>query len=382
MRHILIFLKSIYKISLFLLSRQTRSCTADTNSIIIVKVEGIGDYILFRNFLLTIKQSSKFANYQITLVGNIAWMEIAQNFDSEVIDKFIWLDHKKFASNLSYRYHKLKEIAVASYDYAIYPAYWRETLFGDSIINSITAKYKIASLGDSKSRTALEYWITNHCYNKLLPAKPGIMFEFLRNQEFFTHLLEQEIHTKLHLPTIASKYQNELPKHYVVLFIGASEEYRKWSLSNYIDLAKYLITKHNLNVVLCGTKEDKARFEQLNPTLIESRIFNLLGKTTLIELIDVLAESYFIISNETGIPHIAVALNKKTLVISNANHYGRYTPYPASITTNYFSIYPTVVTQNSNDNNIKTYGYKSRLDINSITVETVIKKIIAILGLT
>lgn len=52
----------------------------------------IGDYILFRNFIKVIKESERYKNYSFTLLGNKIWKDIAEEYDNEYIDKFIWID--------------------------------------------------------------------------------------------------------------------------------------------------------------------------------------------------------------------------------------------------------------------------------------------------
>ena len=64
-------------------------------------------------------------------------------------------------------------------------------------------------------------------------------------------------------------------------------------------------------------------------------------------------------------------------VISNGNHYGRFTPYPKNMAPNYHVIYHPVIEKDI-DNYKKlsnSYGYGSNLDINEISFESVKRKI-------
>ena len=80
------------------------------NTLLIVKLDAIGDYLLFRNFLEDIRKSKKFANYHITLCGNIIWEELAETFDKSFVDEFIWIDKKKLTNEKSYRKSILQKI--------------------------------------------------------------------------------------------------------------------------------------------------------------------------------------------------------------------------------------------------------------------------------
>ncbi len=127
-------------------------------SILLIRLDAIGDYILFRNFIEIIKKNEKYKDYKITLLGNEVWKEIAQKLDSEFIDDFIWLNRRKFNKNLIYRYRKLKEIIKKGYEIVVNPTYSREFYYSDIIVKVLTAKEKIGSEG---SLLAVALGITN-----------------------------------------------------------------------------------------------------------------------------------------------------------------------------------------------------------------------------
>ncbi|WP_431199785.1 hypothetical protein ACRQ5D_13095 [Mucilaginibacter sp. P25] len=62
-----------------------------SNRILIVRLDALGDYILFRNYIKCIKHAPKFKSYKLTLLGNIAFKDIAEAYDKDVIDEFIWI---------------------------------------------------------------------------------------------------------------------------------------------------------------------------------------------------------------------------------------------------------------------------------------------------
>lgn len=59
----------------------------------IVRLDDIGDYLLWRNFIGVYKQSEQYAAYSITLIGNIVWKDIFDAFDRQAVDETIWV-HK------------------------------------------------------------------------------------------------------------------------------------------------------------------------------------------------------------------------------------------------------------------------------------------------
>ena len=352
------------------------------NFLLLIRLDAIGDYILFRNFIEIIKKSDEYKDYKITLLGNEVWKEIAQKFDGKFIDDFNWLNREKFQNNLIYRYLKLKEIGQKGYEIIINPTYSREFYHGDFIIKVLTAKEKIGSEGDLSNIEPWQKKISDAYYTKLISAKKEIMFEFYRNKEFFENLLETKIKIKKpHINIKPKELLFELPKKYAILFIGGSSMVRKWSMGNFAKVGKYIKSKYGYEVVLCGGKEDTDDAKEFEKHFGIDFI-DLTGKTSLIDLLYVIYNGNLIIANETSAPHIAVLLETTDVfVVYNGNHFGRFVPYPKEICENYHVIYHPDIEKNLEDYRklSNSYGYGSKLDINEITAESVIKNMVKFL---
>ncbi len=351
-----------------------------SKNILLVRLDAIGDYILFRNFIEILKKEPKYSEYKITLIGNITWKELAETLDKEYISEFIWIDTRKFRRNIIYRYKTLRTVCSTYYDIVIHPTYSR-TYDADIIVKMSNASEKIGSIGDLSNISRWQKRITDKYYTKLIPAQRNIMFEFYRNKEFFENLIGKKLDIAkpyIKLPTNYT-FNLELPQSsYAVLFISASANFKKWNIENFGEVAKWIKCNLGYEIVLCGGKED------MESTKVFERVyndtyFNLVGKTSLIDLLFVIKNSKMIISNETFFPHMAVALNAKNIfVIYNGNHFGRFIPYPREITESYFPIYhPEIEKDLINYEKLSNmYGYGSQLDINEITPQQVIKRII------
>jgi ADP-heptose:LPS heptosyltransferase len=90
---------------------------------------------------------------------------------------------------------------------------------------------------------------------------------------------------------------------------------------------------------ICGSEQDSILATEI---IHNSNISftDLTGKLNLIELIQIIAQAKLVITNDSGPFHIAVALGKKVICISNGNNYGRFSPYPKQMNTNSKTIYP------------------------------------------
>lgn len=361
----------------------TSKKTPIARSILLIRLDAIGDYILFRNFIAILADHEKYKEYKIHFLGNKAWREVFEVFDTQYVDRFIFLDRNKFYKNLFYRYKKMKQLSNRGYELVVSPVFSREFFYADSIIACTSATKKIGSIGDYSNIECRWMKAISDCYyTHLIYANNDLMFEFNRNLEFFEGFLECKLSlTKPFLMPVKHLHSFELPKKYAVIFIGASSKIKKWNIKNFVEVGHYLKTCHGFEIVLCGGPgdiSDSLKFE----SNFKGHVFNLVGKTTLIDLIEIISSAQILVSNETSAPHFAVALDAtEVFVVYNGNHLSRFTPYPEKMTNKYHVVYHPEI-----ENNLQAYqqlsnnfGYGSKLNIDDISADALIKKIAQVL---
>lgn len=353
----------------------------------IIRTDAIGDYLLFRNFLPYFYEHFS----KITLIGNAAYSDLALNFDRKYLEEFIPLHMRRFSRNPLYRFKSVYKIAHLEFETAINPIFSRDKA-SEKIAKIIRARQKYAPKGDLNNLNAKDYARFAKNYTLLTPCKEGVMFEFERNAEFASALLGKTIFPPLTLELGDCALQEferfNLPKPYVVLFIGASTSWRKWDIKNFYEVGLWHLSK-GFHVVICGGREDSQNGENLATMLnAQSNLtkqtkgfhaFNLCGKTTLCALARVVYNGNHLVSNETSCAHLAATLRHdiSIYVVSNGNHLYRFTPYPARVRGKYYGIYHPII-----DKNLCAYAFlsnymqnPSRLDINQITPQRVIEVI-------
>ena len=355
--------------------------------LLLIRLDSIGDYILFRNFIAVLKNSEKFRNYKFIFAGNIIWKDISEELDKEYIEKFIWVDLKKFTNPL-YRFKKLRELSYFGYDYVLSPVQSRRFFYGDAIVKFVNAKEKIGSEGDLSIMTMRQKKIADKYFTKLIDSENEIIFEFYRNKRFFENLIGIELEIKK--PEINFEYKNSdvlnkfgIKEGFVVLFIGASENHKVWDAENFVKVAEYINNKYNLKIVLCGGKND-VKYADKFKSFFKGEYLDLTGMTSLIDFAKILSKSNLLITNDTFAQHLAVAINlKNIIVLFNGNDFGRFVPYPEEMVKNlnYNVIFHPEIERDieSYGKIAKNYGFKSNLNVNEIKYEEVIKKIEKIL---
>ena len=396
--------------------------------LIIFRHDGIGDYVLFRNFLEVLKKSPRFAGYKITLLGNAAWKELAEFLDKDHIDEFIWLDKKRFAADFLYRYKKFKEITSVKYEILIHP-FGREFFNADNDLAClINADKKIGSIRLPRFTKPYKKKILEKIYNELIPDVENVWFEFYKNKNFFEKLLSEKISIDKPFiklpphPAAASvsaaasapapalseepglKSKLGISSPYAAFFIGASVKHRKWPPEYFAETARYIHTKYGFHIVLCGGKSelsDAAEFKKHFPADLADKasLTDAVGKISLIELLYIVKNASLVISNETMAPHIAMALANEgananeakpaVIVISTGEaSYGHFSPYPEEMGGgyNYTEVFHPYI-----EKNLKEYiditaafgrGYDDGFDISEIKVKTLTDKLDKLYKLT
>lgn len=103
-----------------------------------------------------------------------------------------------------------------------------------------------------------------------------------------------------------AQFLTGLSKPYVVLVPGGSKNgmrddfLRRWPVESYAQLANQLITE-GYEVVLVGGKGDL----WTRPYFLELKVIDLIGQTSIIDVIDIMSRANIVISHDTGPLHLA-----------------------------------------------------------------------------
>lgn len=307
--------------------------------VLIVRTDAIGDYILFRNFLPTFSNSSRWSKYKVTLLGNAAFRDIAESFDNDHVAEFIWVDtaalkdEKYFLSIVT----KLKQ---RGFDVAINPVHSRGYTY-DYLLHLSGSKKLIGSVGDVVGYDNEEQKkVGDSYYDQLIQAPSYSQFEFFRNRSFFETLTGEKDRTDLSLPLGKSRHIDE-SKINIVLFPGAGIPARQWPTASFAALADRLekTAPGSFRFIIAGGPADSKLANEIR-SLVGVNILDVTGKTSLTELIDMVGGCQLLISNETSAVHMAAATGAPAICISNGNHFGRFNPYPAGLSEKIITVYP------------------------------------------
>lgn len=346
------------------------SCKPKT--LLLIKTEAIGDYILFRDFLKYTRTSAPFRDYKITLLGNEVWKPLAEKFDAGEVDDLIFVSKERLKHDAGYRKQVLHDIRNRAFETVVNCTFSREFLLGDSVVKASAAPHRIGMLGDDASEVPFLFRLGSAAYTRLIP-NDGAIFEFDRNRHFFNQLLNENI-------TIARPHLdpgNISKENIAVLLPGAQAKYRQWPAHKFKQVAEYLHQAYGMNIILSGSANESGIAGSILSPDNAGYIQDRLGKTGLGELPGLLASARIVVCNDSGTLHMAAAVNTPTVCISNANHYLRFTPYPENAGGHLKFVYPPsfLTKKLSPGEAYQEMRYGSNLDIDEIEFDEVKKNI-------
>lgn len=116
------------------------------------------------------------------------------------------------------------------------------------------------------------------------------------------------------LPALAEKFKLSRQP---MLAICPGAEFgpaKQWPIDYYADLAKQFVDK-GWQVAIMGSPSDGETGEAIASRVGSGSIVNLCGKTSLEEAIDILSMAEKVVSNDSGLMHIASALNRPLIAL-------------------------------------------------------------------
>ncbi len=299
------------------LLKQLPKETISEKKLAIVRLDDIGDYLLWRNFIAVYKQSERFAAYSITLIGNVVWKSIFEAFDSDSVDETIWVNKQEYLSNDGYRDELWQQIRAQKFETIICPSRTRPLLLDDLIVIASNAVTRMAVPNSRPIAKANR--LSDAVYNEFFSVE-NLEHEFFFNQNLASFISGHTI--KLQAPFLSSTATEIVPKQ-VICFIGASAKSKTWPLKNWIELVQ-LLQERGYEPLLSGGKNENPIAEKI---VSATQVKSIVGQTNLVETIKSIASSKAVITGDTMAAHAAVSLNKPSVILANGVNAQRFVAY-------------------------------------------------------
>ena len=297
--------------------------------VLVVRMDGIGDMILFRGSLDHYAEAFGVEPDAITILGCNSWAPVAEEvfagFRVEAIDEHA------FARNPFYRFRVGLRVRRLNAAVAVSDSYLRRALMADSLVWLSAAPRTVVSVPFISARTRAEYTYYLSQASQVIDSGDYPDHEIIRHHRFVSALLGRSV--ELEAPAIS--WHRPPPAvaaggPYVVLNPGSNEPGRRWPAERYRDIAER-IRGGGVRVVVVGADAGSGFGADAGGVFDGVDIEDLRGATDLPALFDVLKYAAAVVSNDSGPAHVAIALGTPTVVIVGGGHLGCFVPYPETV---------------------------------------------------
>jgi ADP-heptose:LPS heptosyltransferase len=306
---------------------------ARQDRVLIIRLDAIGDFVLWLGAAQVMARAYKAKGCTVILVADPTWAEWANEL--HIFDQVIPVNRRTYDRNILYHIVRAMRIRRLGCRTAIEPTYSRIYYPGDSIVRTCGAQERIGFGCDQSNSGVADRRMSDRWYTRLVPASPAPLTELERNTEFVNGLLGTDLDVLI--PDLRSLGPLRLLKEfwpevdastpYYVLFPGAAWGGKRWPVSSFRDIAERLHEQTGWRGVVCGGPADLDLAAELcNGNDIS--LVNLVGRTSLSELVSVISHARLVLTNDTSAVHIAAAAGVPSICVLGGGHFGRFLPYP------------------------------------------------------
>lgn len=346
-------------------------------SVLIQKIDAIGDYVITRNFFEAVIKSEKYRGYNFYLLANIRLKSFIEETDKKWFKDVIYFN-EKYLSKIKTKYPFYFKLRGLKLDTIIHATFSR-SVTTDDIIFHTGALNNIGFLGDTANISATNKTVTDTYYSQLIDVdaigKNPYLHEFEKQKVFFETIIGKPI--SIPQPSLLDIIK-PAKGNCICICPGSNEDYKKWNTSNFAELMTLIAQQYSSYQfkIICGPNENTLG-DQIILELgdkLQGRV-ELINTQSIVHLMNCIASSSLVIANDSAPIHIATALSINSVCIFNGSRYGRFVPYPDTITKVSSVVVPEILLNGMLKSKEHYYSQLTHLNIDKVTVKNVFSEV-------
>lgn len=304
--------------------KKPKKTSSDKQKVIIVYNLSLGDGAMFSCALKNIREIYPADKYEITIACQNGLNKIYEA--TNLFDKVLHFNFTKATVNFSERIKIFKELRKESYDILLDPIGVEDCSTNVLISRAICSKEKVGIINYGRNVKCSEK-IYKKVYTKILEVNEPKMHLIDHYFEFFNLLGNMNKEPEfIDLPSEPLK--EKINGEYFIVYPSASTEYKRWPIERFAEITKRIYKQTGIKLMVCGTKVDRqVNDELINLVKDEVKYIDYTEKTSILEYIELIKHAKFVITNDTGIYHVAVVSEVPVCITAGAYTYDRYLTY-------------------------------------------------------
>jgi heptosyltransferase-2 len=303
-------------------------------SILIFKVGNIGDIICAVPALIAVRRN--YPQAKITLLTSPGKKGAVGA--KELLEAVWYLDELKIyyqedIANSEFKKNLIKELREKNIDLFIQiPDDWvnfrtllRNMFFAKMIGAKSAFGFKVRTILNLFKKTQIDYTVERQETEFLLDLLKSNGIQVGKVEFSFNIIAAAREKVK----SLLEKKFNLADSRLIGICPGGKGVEKHWPAERFAAVAHYLKNKyHNAKFIIFGGPEDIAEAEIIKKSVLDENVLIAINKINLIESFALLKYCEFLLTNDTGIMHIAAAIGKPTVALfSIRNILGKWFPY-------------------------------------------------------
>lgn len=321
------FRSIFYYIDFFLLLGTGRNVTrmdSDKKQVLVVYNMALGDGVMFMGVAEHLRDIYPREHYFLTITCQTAFKDLY--VQSGIFDEVIPIDFAGSVVNFKKRRQMFRKLREKRYNIVIDPIGCERCTTNIFATRATLSDKKIGVLDLELPSKQCPRHIRNGIYDKVVEINNGKLHLIEFYAEFLRNLGANKC--KAHPADIPSTDLNlNLPQKFFIVFPTASMAVKRWPVSYFGEIAKKIYKKTQMPLVVCGTKHDEPTVMEFLKYTGDIPVVNVIGKTSIMEFMEVIGRASLILTNDTSAYHIGVAKQVPTVMVCGGYTYDRYAHY-------------------------------------------------------
>lgn len=225
------------------------------------------------------------------------------------------MNRKKYRVNPLYRFKILKRLSEKKFKIALNVSVDRG-MMSDEISTNCNSQKIITIEKETHFLSSYFAKINNGKYSEIISLNSFNEYEKL--EELKNILIK---YYNIAFITAFYSKKNSKVERYAVIAPFASKKNQSWPLQNFLILTRQL--KESIKIIVVG--QNIVKRNNSNEELPQG-VINLVSKTTLKKVIEIISNSTLFIGNDSGLTHLAYLMNVPIIVLVGGGNFGQFFP--------------------------------------------------------
>ena len=296
----------------------------EKKKVLVVYNLALGDCVMISGVVSDLRQAFPADEYDLAIACQPAFGGIFENDFDEVIP----LNYSEATTSIKARKKVFKRLAEQYYDIVLDPVGCDLATMNVYAVNATTADMKIGLIDEGVERKQLPEKYRAKIYDRVIkvPKKNRHLIE--KYSYMFQEIgcvgcqARPATLKPIDLPDTIS-----LPKNYFIVFPAASISIKRWPVERFAEIVKRIYQETHFCLVVCGTDHDREVIRAMIALSDGVPVVDIIEKTTIPQLAEVIRRARFVVTNDTSVYHIAIAGSTTVFLACGGYTFDKYANY-------------------------------------------------------